>query len=139
MARTPSSPFASSVARRRVPAAGALLGAFVIGPASVHGQARPGAPGRGPVVVVLPFTLTGDSALTDTTAIAQGIAALLEAELAAHRRVRATSVRPGSDSDVVAATRARGAAYAVLGDVAWVGDSVRVTARVTPRRSRWTS
>ena len=118
------------------------VGALALAPLTARAQ-QPRGRAKPPVVAVLPFRMASDSAHADTTAIEQGIAALLEAELASRPRVRIAkraASRPPSDAfpagDTIAATatRARGAAYGVLGNVRRAGDSVRVTARVVRAR-----
>jgi len=94
------------------------------------------------VVAVLDFAQSTDSAHRDTTALEHGILALVESELAAAKRVRAAQPagpRASAHSTMTPAgaaaeARSRGASYAVLGEVAHVGDSVRVTARVVRTR-----
>jgi TolB-like protein len=133
---------ARSLIRRGGICSGVLAGALTIASPHVAAQQNPNSRARVPVVAVLDFALPTDSAHGDTTALEHGIPALLESELAADKRVH-TVPRSGAharasgamtSAAAAAEARSRGASYAVLGEVAHVGDSLRVTARVIRTR-----
>ncbi|MEP7344172.1 MAG: hypothetical protein ABI877_02840 [Gemmatimonadaceae bacterium] len=126
----------------------ALANTLAASPSFAQARAQTAArPARhAPVVAVLAFKMSTDSASADTTAIEHGIAALLESELAASGRLRilshrgATSSARSSDTGAAAASaaRSRGASFAVLGDVTRSGDTLRVMARVVRARDTLT-
>ena len=74
-----------------------LAGALTFVPARIESQKppRPNAPSA-PLVAVLPFAFRNDAGQSDTTAIEQGIAALLESQLAREKRIRVAG-HDGSD------------------------------------------
>jgi TolB-like protein len=97
---------------------------------------------RSPVVAVLPFTFYDDARQSDTTAIEHGIASLLETQLILGKRLRVapndrrakTVAVLTTTAAAVSAARARGASYAVLGEVSFLADTIRVNARVLRAR-----
>jgi TolB-like protein len=91
---------------------------------------------------VLPFALANDTLNADTTAVEHGIAALLETQLTLGKRLRVARMErantvaaaPTPTAAAVTAARARGASYAVLGEVSFLADTIRVNVRVLRAR-----
>ena len=140
--RAPFGALPSTRAARRLMLAPLVLAALAAQPGVSIAQ-RPVAAGKPrPAVAVFAVVHHGDTTRADTTALAHGVAALLESELSASRRLRVADLRSSdrarpaltSSTATVAAARSRGAPFALLAEFALVGDSVRVTARVLRTR-----
>ena len=127
--------------RSRTTFAAMLVGTVIAAIAPARAQ-HPAAKTPAPIVVVLPFVLSGDSTHADTTLVEHGITALLESQLATGKRVRIASHSGGqpppadtmTTGEALAFARNHGASHAVLGMVTRVGDSLRVSGRVLRAR-----